>query len=243
MEFRSFYKPAGTNPEIEGPFYELSSYIDIEGHFNLESLTLGFKKGSSLSEMTFRPIDPTKPIVLAVDTQTSIGFIYIDQHLQESEAGMYNYKIFKTDAFLIDCQRWNSSGRNPAKEYWSVKSEGMTFVYSETLFPDTWHLPDCDLLCALVAGDLTANQLRMFAYLTAKEESKEVRREEHLRRFAKEIGDMKEEASRLFSEILLEKIMTDLRYELLKERLSGLLLSWWPFVSKKALRLVTIEHA
>lgn len=186
MDFRSFFKPAGTNPEIEGPYYELSSPALIVGHSNFEALTMGFEKGSSVIKMTFRPIDPTKPIVLAVDDMKDNGFVYIDHHLEEgAEPGMRNYSTHKTDDFLIDCQRGDIV-RNGGK-YWSITSEGLTFVFGETTFPDTWHLRDCDQLCAFVGGELTANQLRKHAYLSDREAVKEERREAHIARLAEEV--------------------------------------------------------
>lgn len=106
MAFRSFFKPAGTNSEIEGPFYELSSWVVIFGHSNFEALALGFKKGSNFTKMSFRPIDPTKPIVLAIDSQRQVGFVVIDHHLEEgAEAGMRDYNFHKSDDFHIDCER------------------------------------------------------------------------------------------------------------------------------------------
>jgi hypothetical protein len=190
MDFRSFFKPAGTNPEIEGPYYELSSFAVIVGHSNFEALTLGFKKGSGITKMTFRPIDPTKPIVLAVDNMTDIGFVYIDHHLEEgAEAGMRNYRTHKTDDFLIDCQSRDTIGGG--REYWSVTSEGMTFVFGEKTFPDTWHLRDADLLCAFVAGGLTANKLRMHAYLSERAAVKEKRCEDRICRLSNDVAHLR----------------------------------------------------
>jgi hypothetical protein len=187
MTFRSFFKPAGTNPEIEGPYYELSSLAFIVGHSNFKALTLGFKKGSSTTKMTFRPIDPTKPIVLAVNDMYNVGFVYIDHHLKEgAEAGMRNYSMHKTDNLFIDCQCRNINDGIP--EYWSVTSEKMTFVFGGIIATGTWHLRDADLLCAFVAGELTANQLRMHAYLSDREMVKEEQREAHIKRLTHDLS-------------------------------------------------------
>lgn len=201
MQFRSFFKPAGTNPEIKGPFYELSCYVRIVGHSNFESLTLGFNKGSFSKELVFRPIDPAKPIVLAVEEVSNNGFVYIDHHLKEgAEAGMHNYSAYKTDDFLIDCQLRDVVGGG--HDYWSVTSEGMTFVFGEELFPDTWHLSDCDPLCAFVAGELTANQIRSHAYFSNREAAKEERREAHIELLNGEVKHLKQEIEGLKHELV-----------------------------------------
>lgn len=227
MDIRCFFKPAGTNPEIKGPYYELSSFALIEGYYNFESLTRGFKKGQSVTSMTFRPTDPTKPIVLAVDDMSSTGFIYIVQHLEEgAEAGMKNYSLYKTDDFLIDCQRGDLMAEG--KKYWSITSEGLTFVYGGSNFPDVWQLNDCDPLCALVGGGLTANQLREFAYREEREIIKEKRRQEKIWEL---FGSLQatEEALRMagINESLAQSAYSDLRH-----KLQELTMGWFPFVSK-----------
>ena len=227
MDFRSFFKPAGTNPEIEGPYYELSSFALIVGHSNFQALTLGFKKGSSITKMTFRPIDPTKPIVLAVDNMTDIGFVYIDHHLEEgAEAGMRNYSTHKTDDFLIDCQRRDII--DGGREYWSVTSEGMTFVFGEKTFPDTWHLRDGDLLCAFVAGEITANQLRMHAYLSDREVVKEERREAHIERLTHELREVASDASSAHHDLS----RATNRYDRLVSKLRSTMEGVFPFIGK-----------
>lgn len=236
MDFRSFFKPAGTNPEIEGPYYELSSFAVIVGHSNFETLTLGFKKGSSVTKMTFRPIDPTKPIVLAVDNMTSIGFVYIDHHLEEgAEAGMRNYDTYKTDDFLIDCLRRDVI--DGGREYWSVTSEGLTFVYSEKTFPETWMLGDCDQLCAFVAGELSANQLRMHAYLTDREAVKEERRQDRIERLTHELCEVASDASSAHHD--LSRVTN--RYERLVNKLKSTMHGIFPFIGKASV-LQVIEN-
>lgn len=231
MDFRSFFKPAGTNPEIEGPYYELSSFAVIVGHSNFEALTLGFKKGSSITKMTFRPIDPTKPIVLAVDDMTSIGFVYIDYHLEnDAKAGMRNFDLHKTDDFLIDCQRRDII--DGGREYWSVTSEGMTFVFGEKTFPNTWRLSDGDQLCAFVAGELTANQLRMNAYLSDREAVKEERREAHIQRLKRDLDN-----AIAIGKAAVIKAKTDVetansRYERLVHKLKSAMSGVFPFIAK-----------
>jgi hypothetical protein len=177
---RSYFKPAGTNPEINGPYYELCSYILIVGDYNLKAITLGFEKGSSISKMMFCPIDPTKPIILAANDRTNIGFVCIDQHLKnDTETGMRNYEAFTTDDFIIDCKEASVSGN--IGKYWSITSERLTFVYSEKTFPDTWALNNCDKLCAFVACELSVNQLQMHSYLTDREVVKEEKREAYIK--------------------------------------------------------------
>lgn len=230
MDFRSFFKPAGTNPEIKGPYYELSSFALILGHSNFEALTLGFKKGSSVTEMTFRPIDPTKPIVLAVDDMSDIGFVCIDHHLKEgAKAGMRNYGMYKTDDFIIDCQSANSS--ETGQGYYSITSGGLTFISSSTAFSDTWAVKDCDLLCAFVAGELTVNQLRMHAFLTDREAVKEERREAHIKHLAKELSGALEEGS--FALVKLERLNERLRlYEKMVSELKSAMNGVFPFIGK-----------
>lgn len=227
MDFRSFFKPAGTNPEIEGPHYELGSFAIIVGHSNFEALALGFEKGSSITKMTFRPIDPTKPIVLAIDNMTDIGFVYIDRHLEEgAEAGMRNYSTHKTDDFLIDCQRCDNI--KGGRKYWSIRSEGMTFVFSEKTFADTWHLRDCDLLCAFVSGVLTANQLRMHAYLSDREVVKEKRREAHIARLTHELHEVASDASSARHNLS----RATNRYDRLVRKLKSTMYGVLPFIGK-----------
>jgi hypothetical protein len=150
--------------------------------------------------MTFRPIDPTKPIVLAVDNMTSIGFVYIDHHLKEgAEAGMRNYDMHKTDEFLIDCQRHNTI--DGSRVYWSVTSGGITFVYGKKTFPETWMIRDCDQLCAFVAGELTVNQLRKHAYLADREVVKEERREAHIQRLTHDLSRANNRYEQLVSKL------------------------------------------
>lgn len=241
MDFRCFFKPAGTNPEVDGPYYELSSYVHIVGHFNFETLTLGFEKGARITTMSFRPIDPTKPIVLAVDKQSDIGFIVVDHHLEEGAgAGMRNYVYFKTDAFLIDCNGKPRGGTSSLEnDYWSVTSDGMTFVFGDVNFPDTWHLSDADPLCALIAGELTANQLRRHAYLSDREAVKEERREEHIKRLVRE----NEEAARAdgnklvalaieYRSMELELSRATNRYHQLVRKLRSTMAGVFPFIGK-----------
>ena len=242
MSFRCFFKVAGTNPEVDGPYYELSSYATIYGHFNFESLTLGFEKGSSVTSMTFRPIDPTKPIVLAVDTSTEIGFIVIDHHLKMgTEPAMRNFGYFKTDKFIIDSKRRDSSGSSPSshKEYWSVRSDGMTFVYGETNFPNTWRLYNCDHLCAFVGGDLTTNQLRMHSYLANRAAEKAVRREEHIMKLK---GDLDATITLSLVAVASGRMKVDaanLRYNNLVKKLKIALSGKLPLISKdKILQII-----
>ncbi len=237
MDFRSFFKPAGTNPEVEGPYYELSSFTLIVGHSNFKALTLGFEKGSSVTKMTFRPIDPTKPIVLAVGNTASVGFIYIDHHLEEgAEAGMRNYDNYMTDDFIIDCQRGDIC-RDDGK-YWSISSEGLTFVYGEKTFPETWTLNDCDQLCAFVAGELSANELRMHAYLIDHEAIKEARRQDHIERLTHELRKVASDASSAHHDLS----RANARYERLVNKLKSAMNGIFPFIGKTSVLQVIEDN-
>lgn len=231
MDFRSFFKPAGTNPEIEGPFYELSSWAVIVGHSNFEALTLSFEPNKNADGTIFRPVDPTKPIVLAVDNQSKFGFVVIDRHLQDgAEAGMQNYSMHKTDDFIIDCNRGGYGGSG--KKFWSVTSEGITFVYGNTHFPDTWQLRDVNLLCAFVAGELTANQLRMHAYLSNREAVKEERREAHIQRLKQDIRDAIAIGKTAVLQAKTDVEAAEGRYDRLVSKLKSTMEGTFPFTSK-----------
>ena len=232
MEFRCFFKAAGTNPEIDGPYYELSSYAHINGHFNFEPLTLGFKKGASVTSMTFRPIDPTKPIVLAVDTQTEMGFIVIDHHLKMgTEPAMRNFGFFKTDKFLVDCKRGDHIREDRHKSYWSVRSDGMTFVYGDD-FPNTWRIYNCDHLCAFIGGDMTTNQLRMHSYLANRAAEKAVRREEHIVKLKEDLDATITLSLVAVASGRVKIDAANLRYDRLVKKLKSALSGFIPFIGK-----------
>ena len=204
----AFYKEAGTNPEIDRPYYELSSYANIVGHSNFKPKTLGFKRGSGIDNMTFCPIDPSKPIVLAICNMSNHGFVYIDQHLEDNaKPGMRNWKFYKTDKFLIDCNRQGSL--TTCENYWSITSEGITFVYGDVTFPDVdvWKVNDADLLCAFVAGELTTNQLRKEAYLSEREAVKKEKRETR-------IQDLEYRLDAGVRKMELDTCIRDLKYKL-----------------------------
>ena len=232
---RAYYKPAGSNTEIKGPFYELSSHVLVRGEFNCEVLTLGYSKGKSTSDMLFRPIDPKKPIVLAVDSMTHIAFVSLDYHLkEEAEEGMRNCKPFQTSDFIVDCKRSEFG----SKSYWSITSEGMTFVYGDVTFPDTWTFRDCDLLCAFVGGEMTANQLRMHAYLTNREAVKEERREAHVQRLMHELNEVAADASATRDDLS----RATNRYEQLVIKLKTATNGILPFIDKANLLKIIKEN-
>lgn len=231
-DFRVFLKPAGSNPEIEGAFYELASHEHINGISNCDILSLGFVRGSFTNKLRFRPIDMTKPVVFAIKGMTSgCYFVAVTAHIgmDADDRGMRNFKPFMTDEYLIDC--YDGCGMSSGKkDYWSITSEGMTFVYGET-FPDTWKLDTCDLLCAFVGGELTANQLRMHAYLNQREAAKEMRREERIRTMAGNLSEALRE-TREAKQALSKYVAASNR---LMRRIRNLNIGWWPFMSKKDL--------
>lgn len=212
-DFRAYLKEEGSNPEIDSFYYELSSHELIHGIWNCEILTLGFVKGESYSDLRFRPKNTDKPIVFAIDGVSSSGyhFVKVDAHLDaDNFGGMHNYKTFKTGEFLIDCS--DSYGTNKP-QYWAVKKDGMTFVYinrRSSGFPGTWRLDDCDLLCALIGGGITANELRAKAYREKREKVNETRREERL-----------------------QNLMTERRA--LQSKLESLASGFWPFINKSSI--------
>ena len=232
---RAYFKPEGSNLEIKGPFYELSSYAQIRGDFNCEVLTLGYVKGKSIPDMLFRPIDPKKPIVLAVDNMTRVAFVSLDYHLEEkAEAGMQNCKSFQTNDFIVDCKR--SEFRS--KSYWSITSEGITFVYGDVTFPDTWTFRDCDLLCAFVGGEMTANQLRMHAYLTNREAVKEERLAAHVQRLMHELGEVTADASATRDDLS----RATNRYDALVSNLKSAMETFLPFLSNGSILKVINQN-
>lgn len=115
----------------------------------------------------------------------------------------------------------------------------MTFVFSEKAFPGTWQLSDCDLLCALVAGELTANQLRMHAYLSDREAVKEERREAHIKRCEVKIRNLEQD---LGSAIAIGKTTVTMakadveaaegRYDQLVSKLKSMMEGVFPLVGK-----------
>ena len=236
---RAYYKRSNTNVEVKGPFYELSTYAAIHGAWNFQSLALGFTKGEGISSMTFRPIDPSKPIVLAVSNLIDNGFMVIDEHLDATTVSlMRNYKALRSNEFLIDCQN-GELGKRDSTIYWSITSKGLTFAYGGKTFPDTWMLRDCDLLCAFIGGELTANQLRMHAYRANREEVKEQRREERIRNLAKELHIL----------AALSKAANELRWAsfILHNSLVGKLITIldsnsWPLIKKSTVRELLRNH-
>jgi len=186
-DFRAFLKPEGTNPEIDGPYYQLASYGQIHGSLNCEVSTLDFVMGKFCEKLLFRPIDSKKPIVLAIyNDNNGCYFVIVDGHVRKEKekivGGMLNFKPFQTNNFIIDC------GDAQCK-YWSITSKGITCIYGEQTFPETWTVDNCDQLCAFIGGELTANQLRMHAVLAEQETIKEKRREAHIERLARELGE------------------------------------------------------
>lgn len=179
-DFRAYFHPENSNPEVEGSFYELASYEEIYGFSNCEILTLGFTRGEFIDKLRLKPIDSEKPIVFAIrDLHSGCDFIVIDDHTKASLAGMKNMKPFKTNDYLIDCSADSVIRKQP--RYWSVVTEGNTFVHGENDFPDVCVVEDLDKLCDFISGCITANELRAYSYLSVREEEKEVRREEHIR--------------------------------------------------------------
>ena len=166
FDFRAYLKPKGANPEIDSFYYELSSMEKIHGMHNCEVLTLGFVPGAFTKVMLFRPIDPKKPIVFAVDgVSDGHYFIVVDAHTRGKKHNrMVNFKPFKTDDYIIACDDGTGMGdRNRPSDYWSIKTGGQTFVYGYA-FPNTWQLDSVDPLCAFVAGEMTRGELLKMAW-------------------------------------------------------------------------------
>lgn len=246
-DFRAYLKKEDANPEIDGFYYELSSHELIHGIWNCEVLTLGFVRGEFYSNLRFRPKDTDKPVIFAIDGVSSKGchFIVVDAHLDDGFDKMRNYDPFKTDDFLIDCT--DDAGIGRKHSHWSVKKDGITFVYTKRDhpgFPDTWTLTDCDLLCALVGGGITANELRAKAYKAEKEEKKERRRKEYIRDLKWVVQEMSEDSTARKKRIRqLEKDLS--KYEVLNEKFSSLLKElgshmsgFWPWINKKSVKKI-----
>lgn len=227
FDLRAFYKPKGSNPEIGGAYYELASQQKIHGLWNCEVLSLGFAKGAFTRQLRFRPIDSMKPIVFAIDGVTDgNNFTVVDAHIDPDKVtgGMHNYKPFRTDDFIVDCYDGAGIGQNKPN-YWSVTKEGLTFVCGAA-FPDTWAIKDCDQLCALVGGGLTPNQLRMHAYLTERQASRERRLSERMPEiigeFARRIANAEQ---RLATNLSIFRNLNQLLY-----------IDRWPLVFKSTVR-------
>lgn len=171
MDLRYNFGSPGTNTEIEGPFYKIKSPTCVVGHFNLKPHTLGFRKGLRMNDIAFSPIDLDKPIIIAVYTEILkvpyIGFIRFNGHLFKDLASCkMSCDLYESDDFFIDCRIINKySATEPEVNYWSIKKDGLRFVYGNVKFPGTWHVHDADLLCQLLAGELTTNELCKKAYL------------------------------------------------------------------------------
>lgn len=220
-DFRAYLKKQGSNPEIDSFYYELSSHVLIHGIWNCEVITLGFVRGEFYSDLIFRPKDESKPIVFGIDGGSSSGchFIVVDAHLDADGYGkMGNYSALKTDDYLIDCSDRASIGSKYS--YWSVKKDGLTFVYMKSDHPgfsDTYQVSNLDWLCGLVGGDITANDLRAITYKAGQKEKKENRREEHIQRLQGKLSDLRED---------------------LKSVTSGS----WPFIMKKSVDNIIDEY-
>lgn len=207
-------------------------------------LSLGFSKSKlKYNELRFRPVDVSKPIVFAASYESGFAcyFFILDAHLSKEKSkgnGMLNYKPFKTNSYLIDCY---DGSRVSAKPYWSITSEGITVVYGDVSFPDTWHLADCEMLCAFVGGAITVNQLRMHAYLIARVAVKEERREKHIEglAFKNELLRYALKVSYKECDMLREKNLTlTCKCGLLIEKLESAIKSSWPLTWKSTIKKI-----
>lgn len=226
-DLRAYLKPSGSNPEIDGLYYELASQEKIHGMWNCRVLSLGFDKGEFIRGMIFQPINPTKPIVFAIDgIQDGCYFTVVDGHMLRWHilAGMHNFSPFRTDQLLIDCS--GGSGIEKRMTYWSIKTGGETFVHSpETSFPGTWAVGDCDLLCALVAGELGANQLRATVYKIKRKSVKEGKGMRRIKELNKEVLSLTNELGKTTSHL-----------NFLTGNLEGMVKGSWPFIGKRRIK-------
>ena len=114
----------------------------------------------------------------------------------------------------------------------------MTFVYGDVIFPETWTLGGCDLLCAFVGGEFTANQLRMEAVFTEREAVKEARREAHIQRLSLELREVASDASAAHHDLS----RATNRYERLVRKLKSAMDGILPFIGKANLLKVIEEN-
>lgn len=242
-DFRAYLKPKDSNPEVDSAFYELSSQEKIHGMWNCEVFaSLGFRYGEFTRHLYFRPIDRKKPIVFAIDGVSSgCYFMVVDAHMPgKKHDRMVNFKPFKTDRFLIDCDDGAGIGSNDrVSDYWSITAGGETFVYresrpsphrqNENIFPNAWKLDSADPLCAFVGGELTANQLRAVAYRQYMEAEKEIRREVHIQKLAHRNAELQQDVT----EAQLDGLQAKFKGDYLLQGLRNIVNDFWPFVSHK----------
>jgi len=242
---RLHYKPSGSNPEIQGPFYETLGYFRAWGAWNMKMLSLDFKFGESeRRQLVFRPVDADWPIVLAVSNVDHAGFVVIDEHLREN-AGLQtrNYSAYKY-SFLTDCRVERD------EKFFAVTAGGATYVFGRA-FPDTFAIDDCDLLCGLIGGGVTFSQLRAHAYRVQIEAKKEARREDLIKELKKQLRMSIERNEQLCQGVELAGmlatrcVVADGRLRIAQNRLLALLDSlrcvsegWLPFGTKYRLRKI-----
>src|SRR5690606_30334987 len=99
-DLRAYYKPEGTNLEINSGHYELSSCEIISGTWNFDPISFSYTPGIMTGNLRFRAIDQDKPIVLALEgVVSSYRFVVIDAHLDpnKAEGGMFNFREHTSD--------------------------------------------------------------------------------------------------------------------------------------------------
>lgn len=227
-EFRAYLKPSGSNREVGSAYYELASEVMIMGVSNCEILSLNFERCRYHSNLIFRPFDWSKPVVFAVDGGGGgCIFFAVDAHKVEehTDGGMFNYKPFTSDEYLVD-------GSKQLPSYWSITSCGMTFVYGDQSYPDAWNLPDCDSLCAFIAGELSVDQLHARAEAVERRTQEKESRQKKIERYRVKLAEARKEYDRL----VLDSTQMWRRQTQMIEELRRATSGSMPFVKKSRIR-------
>ena len=89
---RAYYKPLGVLDQIGGPCYEVVEDLSVGGAFNLKVFKpYGLQLGRDMNgPITIAPVDPTRPIIMAVKMHGSARFfVRLDSHLSlDNRQGM-----------------------------------------------------------------------------------------------------------------------------------------------------------
>lgn len=235
-EFRAFLSKKGSNRAIDSSYYELVSYLFIEGMWNCEVLTLGFQLGEATSKLLFRPIDRKKPIVMAI-RGVGVGgceFIYIDSHLPFKPFNrMINFKAHKSSDYMIDCHDGTGIGSRFNAEYWALRTRIGTFAFAKkNKFPGAYMVPKVDLLCAVIGGGIKPEELVGVSERILSEQERELFRQQGVRRII-------DESETLRSELYKEKdALYGTRSFRFRAALGELVKGKWPLMWRASLKTV-----
>lgn len=172
--------------------YETATVVAVLGAHNARFINLDFAHGRvyDQGQIMFVPINPNKPIVLALECDMTPGFFHLDYHLRD-EWGMKNTSVFKSENFIIECGRLEQC--RPMVPFWSVLVSGQRFLQTrDGQVPENLHTfwqVDLDRLCAFVGGaygDRGGHELRAHAarFKRTKGKSDLMRLEDRVRALA-----------------------------------------------------------